>query len=213
MKKKDNKNDFDKLLESLGETFVDEISVDRPHELELFSSVPLEQDLYYTIGNYGYQDNTGTVVISPKYIIAGEFYNGLAVVVTKYHKKKNGHIEVDEYNFIDVNDKKLCKSGFLYALPFNDYGVAFVRFDDSKVGLIDKFGKVLSNSISKNYSIEKVLNADIPLMLTERYFEAVDENDNMFVYDTLEKSKITDKDKMSKLRDEISYKFKSHTKD
>lgn len=212
MKKDKNKSDFDKLLESLGETLVDEIPAERKHELELFSDIPLEQDLYYMVGNYGYKNDAGNVAITPKYIIAHEFYNGLAVVVTKYHQKKNGHIEVDEYNFIDINDKKLSKKGFLYALPFNDYGVAFVRIDESKVALIDKSGNILSNSVAKDYVIERVLNVDIPLMLSERYFEAVDENDNIFVYDTLEKTRISSKEEISKLREEISYKFKSYTK-
>lgn len=212
MQNNGNFTSFDDLLNSLNLSVEEDLCTYTPKEndLILFSDKTLEQDLYYICGNFGYKNNKDEVIIKPQYIVAGEFYNGFAVVVTKYHYKKNGHIEIDEYNFVNNKGKYLCEKGFLYALPFNNYGLAYVQLNLNKSALINRAGEIIDNSCVKSYTIERTLNADLPKMLNEQYFEFLDKNDQKGIYDTKNLERITDPKKVEQLLEKISYNFKTY---
>lgn len=212
MQNNGNFTSFEELLNSLNISEEDKEYTYTPKEddLILFSDKTLEQDLYYICGNYGYENNKGEVIIKPQYIVAGEFYNGFAVVATKYHYKKNGHIEIDEYNFVNNKGEYLCKSGFLYALPFNNYGLAYVQLKQDQTALINRAGEIIDNSYAKSYKIETALKAELPEMLYEQYFEFLDENDQKGIYDTKTLERITAPERVEHLLEKISSKFKTY---
>ncbi len=193
------------LLEMKDDAWDDE---PEEHELELFSDKPLRQDLYYILGNFGYKDKDGNVVIPPKYIVAGDFYNGYAVVGVKSHVEPNGRVRIDEYNYIDTSGNTLFESGFMYALPFNDNGVALVRINKDLVALVDHNG-IIEGSEAHDYTIEGTINANLWSMTKERYLEYEDEH-GKGVYDTLKKTKLTDKNEIASAQKAISYKFRNY---
>lgn len=90
-------------------------------------------DLYPVLkgGKYGFIDNSGKMVIEPKFLYATRFIEDLALVIDE--KKKTG--------FIDRQGKYVIESKYDGGVPFSE-GYATVRVRD-KAGVIDKSGKVV----------------------------------------------------------------------
>ena len=81
-------------------------------------------------GKYGFIDNTGQVVIPPKYDLAWDFSEGLARV------SQNG-----KYGFIDNTGKVVIPLNYDWVGSFSE-GLAMVK-RNGKWGFIDKTGKVV----------------------------------------------------------------------
>jgi hypothetical protein len=93
----------------------------------------------YTERRYGFMDTTGKIVVEPRFVQAGDFSEGLAVVLvpgtgtTPYR-----------YGYIDASGKMAIEAKFSEpVLPFHD-GYAAVQKTNGTVVFIDKEGNVAS---------------------------------------------------------------------
>ncbi|MEX2482932.1 MAG: WG repeat-containing protein [Brumimicrobium sp.] len=86
--------------------------------------------LYKLNDKYGFMDENGLPFISPKYVYASSFSNGLAVVMEK-----------DKFGYVNKNGDLIIDFRFDDAQDFS-HGRAIVEVDD-KIGLIDPTGKFI----------------------------------------------------------------------
>jgi hypothetical protein len=90
---------------------------------------------------WGYIDETGKIIIAPQFFEASSFNEGLASVGAFF---KSGPVNalVGNYGYIDKSGKFVIKPQFDLAFDFSD-GLARIHTEDSKMGYIDKFGRVV----------------------------------------------------------------------
>jgi len=82
---------------------------------------------------YGVKDNTGKIIVPPKYDKMGKFCEGLAVVVLN-----------DKYGYIDSTGKEVIPVKYDAARDFSEGLAIVVRKYDSKCVFIDKTGKEIT---------------------------------------------------------------------
>ena len=96
--------------------------------------IPAPQKLYFPArhkGLWGYIDQTGKMVIKPKYQTAGEFNEGLAPVSVEVNR-------VRKWGFINKEGQLVIEPQFDYAFPFSE-GLSAVSVDN-KWGYVDRNG-------------------------------------------------------------------------
>lgn len=167
---------------------VNEEKQDDDFTLESFSTSEIETSDYDddVLGNFGFKDEDGNIVIEPQYASCGEFHCGLCPVAmqTWYKTPEGKRYYLLHWGYIDRYGKSVIPFKFREAWSFNKYGVAVVRDEyGSDYYMIDTTGATLPDTtfieISHFYEYET------------RYFEFsnVDtgEDNNMGLYDTKER--------------------------
>ena len=86
--------------------------------------------VYWVDGSYGFVDKNGTMVIEPKFDLASDFHEGLALIMDEY----------EQYGFIDRNGNVVIEPQFEDALGFSE-GLAAVQQTYGRYGYIDKTGE------------------------------------------------------------------------
>lgn len=135
-----------------------------------FAKRPLETSALYPIvenQRWGFVDAEGRVVVTPQFIFAGDFHEGLASVrIGRTHEFKEGYIDItgrlvieanldgsgdfseglavmargNKYGYIDRNGKSAISPQFEDASAFSQ-GVALIK-SGGRFGFIDKSGEI-----------------------------------------------------------------------
>lgn len=105
---------------------------------------------------WGYIDDSGKVVVQPKYDMASYFFEGLAFVQTQ-----------DEYGFIDEEGNIAIKPEFTFVTSFSEGRASYFDDKSNTYGYIDKDGKIV---IPAKYDFAGQFSEGLALVkLNEKY--------------------------------------------
>lgn len=139
---------------------------------------PLDCDLKFNNGlapikrnnKMGYINSDGQLKIDYKYIIAGNFSEGLACVGVVLENKL-----VNKFGYIDKNGNFLIYPKFDYADDFSD-GVALVSIG-GKSFYIDKYGnEIFDKNKLKHYSVRRKFKDGLCVIEAEGLYRFIDKN-------------------------------------
>lgn len=99
-------------------------------------------------GKWGYIDDTGKIVIKPKYNNATNFTDGLASVMINGEKTDEGYV-LGDWGCIDATGKVIIKTQYSSSIGFDKYGYALVNESNKSPNLfhhINKKGEYVSDN-------------------------------------------------------------------
>lgn len=122
-------------------------------------------------GLYGLKDNTGRMVLQPKYDKIGEFYEGAALVVLLNTKTHN-----DTYGFIDTLGNEIIPVKYDYAYDFSE-GLARV-LTKKNWNYINKKGEIIITLPSKYTDVSKFHNGSAKAYRKNGVYILIDKKGN-----------------------------------
>lgn len=154
-------------------------------QLKSESTIELQWDVYEPFGCFGFKTEEGYFAITPQYIYAYEFTNGLAAVNlnrTWYESEDGKKYYENHYGYINSKGKTVIPFKYDDAYPFNKYGVARVYDIDDGYMLIDMNGNKIPNTRFGYIYRYSYTNRFIAFSYEERF-----SNGLVGIYDTREK--------------------------
>jgi WG containing repeat/TonB C terminal len=114
-------------------------------------TIPLNFHFLDSSSAFGYMDKTGKLVIQPRFSLAQNFKDGVAIVGIKKSNSSDQSLNAFSYGLINKMGQFLVEPQYSYIEPFNE-GLAVIRLKDTaqtKLGLINTQGKLV---VAPHYS-------------------------------------------------------------